>query len=55
MRSVGADKHKNAIQIKLAFAFFSLQRRITVSLKMRFILQWYGYPLSYPVFPAYQA
>lgn len=33
MRSVGADKHKNAIQIKLAFAFFSLQRRITVRFK----------------------
>ena len=33
MRSVGADKHQNAIQIKLAFAFFSLQRRITVSFK----------------------
>ena len=35
---MGVDEHKKSIPIKLAFAFFSLQRRVRVRFGERFIL-----------------
>lgn len=45
VRSMGVDKHKDSIHIKLAFEFFNLPRRVTVGFGRKFILLQYRCPV----------
>ena len=45
-RSMGIHKQKNSIQVKLAFAFLNLQRRVILGLGAFILLQYWG-PLTY--------